>query len=685
MKPHYETTLSLALLALLAFTLLFRSGEAAPIDVFGADAPQTETLAPRLDVFGFDIPQPVARAPGTVEDLGTRRVVQPLLPGLEEPIAVQLPGVSVRFQNTRIVERRLPVGSFLSWLGEDGITPPRPPQAGQTLRVLVQGRAADSTQVGGELMGLGAGGVTDARDLQVRVDHGLTALAPVGSTVLAFELPSSAVAGSHLLRLRLGGTYSGWTPLEVADPGLLPVREALAQRVLAFLAQNGGERVAQRVVAPYLPLPVGAAVRDGLNESVSHQITRSGQWLFYVFDALPTGQPGTARWLVLDQHSGEIDATAPGDGWPLVLAPSGVVLFDAGLPAVLYGGAFLADGLKRFPGNGLHAPPPEIDGEQAGTEAGWTTSDGPFWGTFEGPCPEIRKIGVIVQLDDQIFTHDSNKKPLTQAVDAFTEKAAAMKATYRALGFDEIYHVNPADLISGRVPQYRQDKLPARKGLNLDALDALLRRIAKAADCCTEVSITVLSHGIVTKYGEPKDELSGDLKDEREWGGGKHLLKYAHRVNGELVALDVMMTTDLVRMFVEAFYAERKQCVPLSVILNACYSKRGVEDAAKFLREPDFSLADPITGKQSQRVQLIGSSSSCQRTRALHWPSGRTEYPFIGALRECLETHPEGLADKAAWRCLVGSLKKRIRRYCKAQGASCFSQDPQRKIVIPRK
>jgi len=316
----------------------------------------------------------------------------------------------------------------------------------------------------------------------------------------------------------------------------------------------------------------------------------------------------------VDQDNGEIDASAPGDGWPLVLAPSGLLLFDASLPAVLYDGTFLAGGLVRFPGNGLHAPPVEIGGEQPGSEPGWSASDGPFWGSFEGPCPQIRKVAVIVQLDDQIFTHGSNNKPLSQAVDAFTEKAAAMKATYKALGFDQIYHVKPADLMSGRVPWYRQTKHP-RKALDLDVLDALLRNIAEAADCCTEVSITVLSHGIKT----PKDDkpLKGDLKDQRQWGKGEHLLKFAHRVNGNLVALDLITTTDLVAMFVEAFYAERKQCVPLSVIVNACYSERGIGQAAAFLRKPDYSLADPVTGKRSQRVQLIGSSSSCQRTRAL--------------------------------------------------------------------
>jgi hypothetical protein len=677
MKMHFETTLPLALLALLIFSLLIRSGEAAPESRLIAGSPGTLIQTPRVDAFPLDTPQPLTGAATGGVEIPGETGLSLMSPRVDQmPINLQLPGVKLRLLDAfEIADRRLPVGSFLSWLGEDGITPPSPPQAGNTMRVLLQGTAADPAQVGGEFALLGPGGVGSTGALEVWVDQELTAAAPVGSTVLAFTVPPGAAVGAHLLRLRLGGTYSGWTPLEIADPGLLPVREALAQRVLSFLSEDGGERGAQRVVGPYLPLPVGAVVRDGLNERVSHRVTRSGQWLFYAFDDLPTGRSGAARWLLVDQHSGEIDATLPGDGWPFVIAPSGLVLFDAGVPSVLYGGAFLADGLPRFPGNGLHAPPPRIAGEEPGSGPGWSANDLPFWGSFEGPCREIRKIAVIVQLDDQVFTHGNKGALLAQPVDAFSEKAAAMKATYRALGFDQIHHVKPADLVSGRVPWYRQGSVPARKGLDLDALDALLRQIAKTADCCTEVSITVLSHGILT--------LKGELKDQRQWGAGNHFLKYAHRVNGELIALDVITTTDLVRMFVEAFYAERKQCVPLSVIVNACHSGQGVKNAAKFLRNPTYSLADPVTGKQSQPVQLIGSSKSCQTTRALPWPGGITEYPFINALRACLKAHPKGLADDKAWRCLLDDLKDRIRGFCKGTGKECFAQDPQREIVIP--
>ncbi len=64
----------------------------------------------------------------------------------------------------------------------------------------------------------------------------------------------------------------------------------------------------------------------------------------------------------------------------------------------------------------------------------------PFWGDFEQPRPKIRKVAVIVQFDDEIFTVTNAGQP----VDAFSEKAEAMKATYRALGFDPIHHLGPA-------------------------------------------------------------------------------------------------------------------------------------------------------------------------------------------------------------------------------------------------
>ncbi len=166
-------------------------------------------------------------------------------------------------------------------------------------------------------------------------------------------------------------------------------------------------------------------------------------------------------------------------------------------------------------------------------------------------------------------------------------------------------------------------------------------------------------------------------------GAGHHFLKYAHWVKGQVVALDVFTSTDLVRMLVEALYAERKQCVPLSVIFNACYSGRGVSNAAAFLRNSSYSLADPITGKQTQRVQLIAGSSGCQITRALHQPNGVTEYPFIDALSSCLKKFTKGLADDAAWKCLVDTLKDRIKQFCAATGRSCFAQDPLRELVIP--
>ncbi len=94
------------------------------------------------------------------------------------------------------------------------------------------------------------------------------------------------------------------------------------------------------------------------------------------------------------------------------------------MPALLYGGAFLADTLPRFPGNHLHEPPPEEIPDTPETTPGWSANDLPFWGDFEQPCPKIRKV-------------------------------------------------------------------------------------AKAADCCTEISVTLLSHGIL--------KLRGDLRDRRDW------------------------------------------------------------------------------------------------------------------------------------------------------------------------
>ncbi len=117
----------------------------------------------------------------------------------------------------------------------------------------------------------------------------LTAAAPKASTVLSFSMPGEAIPGPHLLRLRLGIARSSWIPLEVADPALLPVREALAQRLLSFLAESREAADTLRLIAPYQPLPVGSVVRDDLNEIVSHHPARSV--------AVPRLRP-TALWRI---------------------------------------------------------------------------------------------------------------------------------------------------------------------------------------------------------------------------------------------------------------------------------------------------------------------------------------------------------------------------------------------------
>ncbi len=479
--------------------------------------------------------------------------------------------------------------------------------------------------------------------------------------VIELVVPDNARVGYATVEVSVAGLVAASVPVDISTAATVAERQELATFAEAYIAELSPEQPLS-IVAGYNPLPEGSMVSDGMTGEVIHRVTGEREYLFFGFDPESLFEQPEARWLLADAATGELRVLEGQGGWPVVELETerdsdseeqqNEILVDFGGHGVLYNQFFNASAGGVLLSTTSLYPPRSI---QYGTQV---NKGKQITGNAAG-CATYRKVGIIVRLDDNTKPTMRTEKGKRKAIPSFDEVVKQEFQLLQGLGFDDIYYVKPADLVSIAANGTQSLKLGALAfGSNkygTKGLKPIFDRISQAIDsiknCCGEIAIFVNAHQ--TKSG--------------------FLVFSHHYTNKKLKRVRVRkpINAGAFAQAVAKLFADKKQtCIPTALMFHSCYS--GKFDGS------EYSSTDSGAINVHKKLVVISSSAHNQKSRGTRALDRVETFFFLEALDECLLIRDAskkiiGVKTlKDAWKCIQDKTKEKATK-------AGFPQSPKRK------
>jgi hypothetical protein len=461
---------------------------------------------------------------------------------------------------------------------------------------------------------------------------------PVENTVVvAWMIPPHLQPGRYRARIGAGEQSTSWFDFTVSTPDRLAER-GLVSTIAASLPE--AKRPGLQLMLDYTPLPAGIHIVDGLTEEHTYGPTSGNEWL--VFGTNPDAglaQDG-AFWAIGNSVQGltvvhnPIGPVKP-IGWPEGRDSTGrfYAILDYSNPVNQNNQFFDAagEGDDRKP---LQPDPPPMPSSPAPAPAPVPPSNG-FGLTGDlGPCPNgIRTVGIVIQLDDNT---------------GFDWLLKETGEVLRELGAATVHDIKTEQMTRSGSHQFDAGQLYER-----------IRSIANTLDCdCDEVVISIISHG----------------KAKRD---GTHMVLFQNRYPNRDAdqppnkVRKELLTADLLEIIARAFHDVGLDCVPVTTLLQPCYSGAVLDEAE--------DAVERGAGSNRSDFRVIAAAQADQPAYG-KWggENGEPEIYFLTALRQCsqqlvLDQNGDGRVNlQEAWPCLLEQV------WINSMGGSGKQQNPRK-------
>jgi len=518
---------------------------------------------------------------------------------------------------------------------------PRSPVPGAELDILlVLTGAREDTEVPDELPQVRFTAAGASEGIPVPVLHPTDLFDAVGVEAGArgaFRLciPVDAPAATGRMQVSWGPFFLDGIDFEITTPEVAATRADLAEAATDLARCELGKDAA--VVGSHRPLQVGTRLREGLTGQLLSDVVDPDTHLFYAFE------PGTLfeqeRTLWITARAGAEPVVFESPRWPEVVVPDpcveedGVISegdrvgIDYGSPNTRRNQLFAVGGsltLLEVLGGPSRVPkrvPSPLNGE-------------PLLGPPRPGCRRVRKIAVLVQLDDNTAPRRRNGRLIPN----FNDVMQRERDLIRVLGFDQLVELRPDDFIlrftSGGKPLFVRPTATQANSLQplLTRLDGLVRRIT---DCCTEIVVFINAHQSKEGYLRYKN------KDVPYSGGSTRTSDVSGPLSqsylARLIAQQIQTSTA----------AAGLACQPrVELVFHSCYSG-------------NFGAGD--FGRVNKAgVGVTASSGGKETTKGLPKGGAATtdEYFFLDALEECAKASP-GQTLAELFPCIRASTRRR--------------------------
>ncbi len=444
---------------------------------------------------------------------------------------------------------------------------------------------------------------------------------------VSFALPSNIDPGDYLIRFEAGEESSSWIELPISTPEQLLERETVSSMAMA-LPEAATSGVS--LLIDYKPLPKGIHIVDGISGEHSYGPTNGSEWLVYgVNPGTGLAQPD-AFWAVGDPVQGltvvanPLGPTGPIKpiGWPVGRDSSDTyyAIRDFSNPINQNNQVFDA---APEGGQGKPIKPPTTTTPTPPT----TTPPPPPTGygvTGDlGPCPNgIKTHSVVLQFDDNT---------------GFDWLLTKTGKVLKELGANQTTLVSAEQLSDS---QHRYDA---------NALKTIMENVARGLDCdCDELIVSIICHGIADR-------------------NGKHFLIFKDRPKPK----KKIPTEDVMKLIAKALHDTGKDCVPVTVLLQPCYSGAALDEIPDAVEEG--------AGGPRPNFRVIAAAAADQTANGDF--NGKNGYPdiyFLEALLNCMKDQRFDLNQdrkvslQEAWICLLEEI------WMRSMSRSRRPQDPKK-------
>ena len=476
-------------------------------------------------------------------------------------------------------------------------------------------------------------------DAQIQWDNEL----PGDTVAVRFQVPENIEPSLYRLHVQWAGMTSQPVEFEVTDVAMAETRDEMAGLARQRMAEFDQQDLA--LIGGYRPLPSGAALCSGLDNTVETIVKGDRTWLFYAFDPDEGFFQSRSAWLLVDEKARvvqKIDVNV----WPKV----SVAL--PGDPAVgadgtTCGGSAFGPDFGNFDNHRdqyfnadkitdrSHAVPrtrarvpvsPPFKRIQRRTGSPPPRAGKSYTGLVKGPCKKVTKIALLIQFDDNTAEIRENGR----AIPNFDDLLRDERSLIDDLGFDGVKKLGPDDFL--RDSDFGSSGLPTRH-IPTKKLVARLKESIEAVvkgfnkPCCTELVVIFNSH---QKYNDVKYR-NRDIPIKGKPG------KVARRMTKGSIPVDTLALA--VSEAIRAANPKDKRCPAAELIIHSCYS--------------GYLSGTKLTKARKNGLGIITSSSSTQTTKGRR-DGDDTKYFLIEALRFCATEHPgKTLADTEMWACVV--------------------------------
>ncbi|MEM1222815.1 MAG: hypothetical protein AAGH40_08630 [Verrucomicrobiota bacterium] len=462
----------------------------------------------------------------------------------------------------------------------------------------------------------------------------------VGTSILAWRIPENLEPKDYALRLSRGEDSSSWIDFVITTPALLAERQTISAMANAL---KESQREGVKLFVDYNPMSEGTIVFDGASGEKSYGPARDGEWLVYgVRPDTGLAQPD-AFWAVGNPVEGLTVAANPIGpigpikpvGWPEPESEGRIyyAIRDFSIP-INTSNQFFEAAPEGAPGRPIQPEenPPPGDPPSAPPVPVVPTGFG-VTGDL-GRCPDgIKTVGIVLQLDDN------------SGFDWLLGKTGEVLTEMGATAIERI----PTESVANR----RDHKF------NPQLLAARLQSIAAGLECdCEEVILSIICHGTVKR-------------------DGTHLLVFKNRYPNrdrdqpDRIKRERIPTADIMELVAKAFHDAGRDCVPITVLLQPCYTGAALDEIPEAVERG--------AGGARENFRVITAASEDQPAYG-RWDGGDglPEIYFLEALRSCLkdlrfDINGDGRVTlQEAWPCLLEEV------WLRAMGGSRKEQNPKK-------